>query len=294
MNKVLFTITLFTILTILPFNLFGQGATPTPTPVAAKTGTLDDCKIIISEGCRSYLLQAKASDILLQRSDAVVSNFNTLVTNEFKGELAGDKGKIYSAEFSGEFNKKRNRPAENLKWEESVKSVIKKYGEPLEIRLDIRRAYHTYKDFQFQYFDNKLSWVVISRDKTESETAAVRVFNDRSMEAERILRNAPVDKTKSAIAAYRQAVTEYNRLMAYHNKKVEEMNRAAKDSKIAYDILGIWNIPKADQALRDMRKVLSDLLAKHGENLPPNMKSQITSVLKGTPTYTPIQVVENQ
>ena len=254
--------------------------TSTTTPVVAKTGSLADCKIVLSEGCRNYLLQAKAADILPQVTDAFIFEGNKLVSNIFGAELVEGTGGVLSASFI-ESKSRPNKPAENLKWGESVESVKKKYGEPLQIRSDTNRATHSYKDFQFGYVNNKLGSVKFSRDKTESEIAAEQIFNREKLEAERIA-NTPENRAKKfkadAIAAYYETVEQCNRIMGYYNDKVEQGNRqTTREARVLVDS---WNSAKTAKAVANMKARLQSLLDIHGANLPADMKQQIEAQLK--------------
>lgn len=248
MKRNLLKITLFTILTILPFKLFGQGSNPIPTttPTAPKTGTLADCKFVISEGCRNYLLRSTAAEILPQVRNSLIDDYNRLHAGNFSAELIEATGGILSVSFS-ENRSRPNQPAENLKWGESLKSVVKKYGEPLQIRVDGNRVAHFYKNFQFGYLDNKLGSVKFSRDKTASEIAAEQTFNRKKLEAERIA-NLPENRAKRldvAIQALDYNLDNYtyriNELIKSYNKSIASGGETSITKSLSRDIKTLQN-----------------------------------------------------
>ena len=132
-------------------------------------------------------------------------------------------GGIFSVVFSGEFSKNLNKPAENLKWGESLESVKKKYGEPLKIYLDSNRATHIYKNFELVYFVNKLRWINFSRDITESEIAAEQTFNREKLEAERIA-NTPENRLIKLYAEQKKLERELENYADRINELIKKHN----------------------------------------------------------------------
>jgi hypothetical protein len=203
------------------------------TQFAPKTGTMSGCKFILSEGCRNYIMQSTTAEILPQVKDSRIWARGEFVSTAFNATFVEGTGGILSVEF-GEFGKTDSnslKPAENLKWGENVKSVKKKYGEPLQITVDKDKIFHSYKNFQLVYFrDNKLRWITFARNKTESEIVAEKVVeetrNRERLEAERIA-NTPEGKAAKIQKFYlanKELDSELDKYTADINKLIRRSN----------------------------------------------------------------------
>ncbi len=174
-------------------------------------GTLDDCKNILSDGCRTYLMQANASDILSKYSDAYIFEGNELVCNRFRAKLDKYSKDILEAEFVGfDKNPYGLQPNENLKWGATMKNVKKQYGEPLEILTDKGFVTYFYKNFELLFYQSKnytLHRLYLRKYISKEEIAAAEKLKIEKQEA---ARKAEEAKPKPAPVAIKPKKTSVN------------------------------------------------------------------------------------
>lgn len=245
-----------------------------------KNGKLEDCrKSILSEGCRNYLLQSTASELLPQVKDSYISGGLTFVSNELTATFGGGTDRIYWVEF-GRTNSNQYKPAENLKWGESLKKVKKKYGEPLQIKVGEKKIIHSYNNFQLVYnLDNILCWIAYARSKTESEVAAEQIFKREKLETERLARleaeriantpEAKEAKIKEFFIANRELDSRLDKYTAQINKLIERHN----DYMVKYGDTIDGRIIKreASELCFEAAKLIDNFLFKYRDQLTPKL-----------------------
>ncbi len=251
---------------------------------SVKNGKLEDCKkSILSEGCRNYLLQSTASELLPQVKDSYILQGNTFVSYELSAKLVGGTDRIHSVEFE-RTSSNQYKPSENLKWGESLKKVKKKYGEPLQINVDDKKIFHSYRNFQLVYnLDNILCWITFARSKTESEIAAEQSFNREKLEAERIAKleaeriaNTPEAKearikkffiaSKELDSKLDEYTAKINKLIKEHNDYVAKYGESVDSRSIGY---------KVGSLSFDAIRLIDSFLYIYPDQITPTMRATL-------------------
>lgn len=130
---------------------------------------------------------------------------------------------------------------------------------------------------------------VCNGTKSTATTANPTIFHSEtntSSNNKRTAETADIPSTPSATRAYNAAMTRYENLMAYYNKKISEMNRINKNSGSAAG--GVVSGPilrDAQKTLTEMRNVLNQLLSEHGSGMSKSMRGKVEKLLSDTPTY---------
>lgn len=205
MSKI-FIIPIICIAIIFPFSITNAQEPDsknikTDTAIAPAKGTLADCKNILSDGCRSYLLQLNASKILGQLRDAFIFEGNQLVCNQFRAKLEKSTKNILEVEFKGFDKNPYGKPAENLKWGATMKSVKKLYGEPLEIRTETGSVNYLYKNFELLFPKSKnysLRIITLKNYISKDEIAATEKLKAIPPTTQPITTTAPVTTVAKA------------------------------------------------------------------------------------------------
>lgn len=205
-----------------PTPTFTPAPNPTPTPIVAKSGTFEDCKIVISEGCRSYFFQPNNDEIHWKflftktKTNDVLFIWNSKAEN-FALVVEPSTGGILAVTFD---KKSRTKPAPNLKWDESKTSVQKKYPEPQINSV----GNYVYKNFIFHFEDDKLSKITLNREATEAEIIAYNTQKAANERAERAKADAEKAKAKAAEAYANTIEGKAAKLMERLNVNINYIN----------------------------------------------------------------------
>lgn len=249
---------------ILTFILFAytksffaqQAESSTISQTNIKSGSMNNCKLILSEACRNFILKANVSEILPQFQDAYVFKGKEIIANAFTAKIVESTGSIYSIDFNGDHKVPYGKPADNLKWGESLSSVKKKYGEPLKTRVDLNTEFYAYQDFTLEFFAKKLQRVNLSRPLTEAEKEGRNILSHS--------KEAAVD----ANIAAKQAQISRKMQDAEEKKSTKEMLQPAKEMF---------------QMQKDLVQYLSD--AVNGNELSEMAKSKFRTKLDFERTF---------
>ncbi len=226
------------LLTVLN-NLLGNFQ-PTSAPIAKKPGTLADCKIILSDGCRNYFMQATINDL---RSQFTLreSSADFYRGEGFEVSVEPSSGGVLKVKFYKSFGKK---PADNIKWGDKVSKVQEKYGQGKYSRFT--NEYLDFDGIKMEFWSGELSFINFERDRTASELVAYNIRQGMNYEAKAETERAeaarealitPQEKAKRIAA---QMQSDYNELLDQLDAKLREGDRIVKSERLAIATGGVF------------------------------------------------------
>lgn len=255
---------------------------PTPTPTskpvesnfARESGSLDDCKFILSEGCRNFFLQSTVDEL---RKQVNLYRRNTDGESQLRGEgfyleFEPSSGGIISVSFYNPSGKKVDRkPAQNLKWEESVKSVRQKYGEP----RSVSGRYHFYPGFEITFWDDELLEITFRRERTSSEEDAENARYWKKQRDDEKYANSPEGIKDAYNSMHNQVEANIKR----SNVIIDDLNKNNYLYTITFPSMRLTREKELAKLAAESRKLINQFLEKYKGKLPQSMIAHLNEDL---------------
>ncbi len=262
---------------VVPATASTPKSTPPVVPITdtGANGTVSDCKIIISDGCRNYLMNSTI-DKLKSELGLQGGSYNRIISlqvYERKGiELwvEPSSGRVKVAKIDRYVPDWK--PAKDIKWGDNLSKIEKKYPNG---KLSIRRNGDAliYPNYELHTaFMEGLKLVQFEQSNSESEQSAKKkreTVDDQIMlekdRADTAYANSPAG-IKAAFDSMHSQVESYANQA---NKKVEEFNK----NELTYEVLE-WRKRKEDEIYSIRKKaidLINDFLSKNAGKLPQAM-----------------------
>lgn len=265
--------------------------TPKPTPTVVPTpkyavvnGTLADCKLILSEGCRNYFMNSTI-DRVKGELGLQGSTYNRIISLQVYSKqgielwVEPSSGRIVVARIDRYVLDWK--PAKDVKWGESLSKIEKKYpGGKLGIRSNGDVLIYPNYELKTAFMEG-LAMVSYAQEYTESELAAKKkresVDDQITLERDRAdtaYANSPAG-IKVAFDSMHDQVESYANQA---NKKVEEFNK----NQYIYEPLG--KRKEKEDEIYQIRKKATDLIGsfmtKYAGKLPKEMIDHLNNDLE--------------
>lgn len=228
--------------------------------------SISDCKFILSDGCRNFFLQSTVDEL---RKQVNLYRRNTDGESQLRGEgfyltFEPSSGGIISVSFYNPSGKKVDRkPAQNLKWEESVKSVRQKYGEP----RSVSGRYHSYPGFMITFWDDELLEITLRRERTSSEEDAENARYWKKQRADEAYANSP-EGIKDAYDSMHDRV-EAN--IRRSNVIIDDLNKNNYLYTITFPSMRLSREKELAKLAAESRELINKFLEKYKGKLPQSM-----------------------
>jgi len=271
------------LLTIL--NALLESYQPSEAHTEKKTGTLADCKFILSEGCQNYFMQATINDL---RSQFTLreSSAEFYKGDGFEVSVEPSSGGIIEVKFYKSFGKK---PSNNIKWGEGMIKVREKYGQGSYSRFT--QEYLKYPGVELEFWNGDLSFITFKRERTTSELLAynIRQIKENEAKAKTELaeaaieaRKTPEQRTKETADAKarteEQMQTDYKELLDQLDVKLREGDRIIQSEKTAIAAGGIFKAAvqkKLDKVISAGDGLIDSFNRKYQRKIPTWMAKEI-------------------
>lgn len=258
-------------------------ATPKPTPVVVQTtntaanGSISDCKLILSEGCRNYFFGTNIGAIRTQLGLKEGSYNRTLSMQVYNWSgielyVEPSSGRVITIRID-EYVKDW-KPAKNLKWGEGMNKIKEKYSGGEYSRIYNGESLK-FPDYDLQFREGNLHRIEFEQPLTESESAAkaIRERSDDAIELEKYrAENTPKAQAEKMRSDYKETISylkEYSQKINYYN-----VNRDAEKVKL-YQKLALSEIDSfikryAGKMPKDMEDQLSGFRSQLADKVAPN------------------------
>lgn len=244
--------------------------TPTPKPVEAnpaiKSGSLADCKQILSDACRNFLLYSNIADVapalgLIKQSAEKYSK------SGFTLYVEPTSGGIISVRI---FKDSGWQPSNNLKFGEKMSKVKEKYPNGEYENGRYYDDYLVFPNYTLGFEKGKLWVVELKRDRTDLEETAKRTRDAeiRRQEADAEANKTPEQRAKEIIAIYQSFHDRIEAKVKRHNDLAAEL----KDPVVnAFPSMFYARKNEMSKIRIEIPKMIDDFLTKYKGQLPQAM-----------------------
>lgn len=251
-------------------------STPTPTPTstpkpveaypAVKSGSLADCKQILSDGCRNFLLNSNIADVA-PALGLIKQSAEKYTKSGLTAYIEPTSGGIIEFRIQQDSGWK---PADNLKFGEKMSKVKEKYPTSEYENGRYYDDYLVFPNYTLGFEKGKLHRVILKRDRTDLEQTAKRTRDAeiRRQEAEAEANKTPEQHAKEMLAIYQSFHDRIEAKVKRHNELAGEL----KDPVVnAFPSMFYSRKEEMSKIRIEIPKMIDDFLKKYAGQLSQAM-----------------------